>query len=224
MDKTVTSFSQDFFFFSHSVFFSFFFFCYPTTVTANSAQVHGNWPAPRAGGVGEFGVLKGLRMRTFAVGVKPLFLATLSLLAAELYQWDLFYCSVHFLSSSRSETSSFFFYCYLAENLPSSHASFSIRSLPPYTPSSLFLPHLLCLALHHLSSSCFPPFKSPFSFTPPSFHTLLSFLSSISVSLFLPLPPNQRHLRGFCSSITIADKASGMLKGIQVAIHYCNSL
>lgn len=118
----------------------------------------------------------------------------------------------------------FFFYCYLAENLPSSHASFSIRSLPPYTPSSLFLPHLLCLALHHLSSSCFPPFKSPFSFTPPSFHTLLSFLSSISVSLFLPLPPNQRHLRGFCSSITIADKASGMLKGIQVAIHYCNSL
>ena len=109
VDKTVTSFSQDFFFFSHSVFFSFFFFCYPTTVTANSAQVHGNWPAPRAGGVGEFGVLKGLRMRTFAVGVKPLFLATLSLLAAELYQWDLFYCSVHFLSSSRSETSSFFF-------------------------------------------------------------------------------------------------------------------
>lgn len=73
------------------------------------------------------------------MGVKPLFLATLSFLAAELYQWDLFYCSVHFLSSSRSETSSFFlffFYCYLAENLPSSHASFSIRSLPPYIPSS----------------------------------------------------------------------------------------
>lgn len=118
----------------------------------------------------------------------------------------------------------FFFFIVIWQKISPHHMPPLVSAPSLLTSLPLFLAHLLCLALHHLSSSCFPPFKSPFSFTPPSFHTLLSFSSSISVSLFLPLPPNQRHLPGFCSSITIADKENGTLKGIQAAIHYCNSL
>lgn len=42
MDRAVTSFSQDFFFLIHAVFFFF----------ANSAQVHGNWPELAVPGCG----------------------------------------------------------------------------------------------------------------------------------------------------------------------------
>ena len=113
-------------------------------------------------------------MRTFAVGVKPLFLATLSFLAAELYQWDLFYCSVHFLSSNRSETSSFFFFFFLL---------FGRKS-----------PLITCLLLYPLPPSLHPflfffliSFVWPFITSPlPAF--LLS--NPLFLSLYLPFIPS----------------------------------
>lgn len=86
-----------------------------------------------------------------------------------------FYCSVHFLSSSRSETSSFF-RCFLGRNPPliTCILRFSLPpSLLPFSsslsPSSLFVWHLFVLISFHLLLFLHPNL----SFPPPSESQLL---------------------------------------------------
>lgn len=158
MDRAITSFSQDIYFFSPSC----PFLCKLCTSVAG--------PSSPCWIVGEQGELKGLRMGTVAVGVK----ATSSPLCLAGSQTVLvFYCSVPFRRLGRRETSSFYIDTW---QKPTTH-----HMLPSATPPPNMFTYLL-LSFSSFLSLLFPsPRLFPFLISPlPSFPSFPCFLQPSS--------------------------------------------